>query len=321
MQIPLLFLIVAFYSCGQSNSEKQISHTEHDHSEHTEHSDHNDHTEHHAVEYVELSAEELEEFDVELETATAGKLEEYVELIGEIVVDPNRLAHIVARFPGVVKEVNVNIGDIVQKDNVLAVVESNSSLTNFEIKSPMSGVVIDKHCTRGEVIDEEGYAFLVADLEKVWAELDIYQKDLSNIKAGQKVTLSIDQATDRVIGYISYVSPIVDRATRTGSARVVLSNTGFRWRPGSFVNAQVTVGEFDVNVRIPNTALHIYKDDTVVFVKTEKGFYPNRIKTGRSNMHYTEIKHGLDPGQVYVAKGGFTIKSELLKESFGGHVH
>jgi cobalt-zinc-cadmium efflux system membrane fusion protein len=57
-------------------------------------------------------------------------------------------------------------------------------------------------------------------------------------------------------------------------------------------------------------------------VKTADGFKPQPVSIGRSNRTHVEILEGLKPGQAYVAKGAFTLKAELQKESFGGdHGH
>ena len=73
---------------------------------------------------------------------------------------------------------------------------------------------------------------------------------------------------------------------------------------------------------VPKTALETYEDQTVIFVKTADGFKPQPVTIGRSNLANVEILSGLKPGVMYVAKGGFTLKAELQKESFGGgHGH
>ena len=59
-----------------------------------------------------------------------------------------------------------------------------------------------------------------------------------------------------------------------------------------------------------------------MFVKTAEGFTPRPITTGRVNSKYAEVLSGLKGGETYISQGSFVIKSELLKESFGGdHNH
>ncbi len=273
-------------------------------------------------EVVRLSPEELKEFEIELATAEPGKLETHIDLTGEIVIDPDRLAHIIPRFPGIVKEVRKRIGDDVKKGEVLAVIESNESLAPYNVVSLIDGTVIEMHLTRGELVSDATHAFVVADLSHVWADLNVYQKDLTRVRIGQKAIISASPAPVEAVGRISYISPVVDENTRTAIARVVLPNPGRKWRPGMFVTARVIVGSNSARVVVPKTALQRLEENTVVFVKDAEGFEPRVVHIGRENTRAVEILSGLNPGETYVSKGGFTLKAELLKGAFGeGHGH
>ncbi len=277
---------------------------------------------HKSEEIVQLSPEELEEFGIELATAGPGKIQIHVDLTGEIVIDSNRLAHIIPRYPGIVKEVRKKIGDTVKKGEVLAIIESNESLVPYEVKSLINGTVIEMHLTVGEVINDASHDFLIAELSKVWANLNVYQKDLPYVKIGSKAIITAGSGIEETEGVISYLSPVVDEHTRTATARVVLNNPDGRWRPGLFVSATVVKEETDVAIIVPKTAIESFEDRTVVFIKTDEGFKPQPVSIGRSNTHYVEIIVGLQAGQEYVSKGGFTLKAELQKGQLsGGHGH
>ncbi len=312
-----LLLINSIFLSGCSSKQEAPTHQVMDAEEaHRE----PDEGEHHEV--VTLTPEEMEEFDIQLATAGPGVFEIHKDLTGEIRPDPERLAHIVPRFPGIVLEVRKQIGDRVKKGEVLAVIESNESLAPYEVRSLIDGTVIEMHLTRGEMVNDATHAFIVADLSVVWANLNVYQKDLPYIRVGQKATVTGIEATLHYTGTISYVSPVVDEATRTATARVVVPNPHRRWRPGMFVSARVVVDAIQAPLVVPTTALETYENRTVVFVKTEDGFEPRPVTVGRTNDRFAEILEGLTPGEVYVAKNGFTLKAELLKESFGGgHGH
>jgi len=86
----------------------------------------NGHREHdeHEEDMVQLSAAEMREFGVEVATAGSAELQVYIALPGEVLVNPDLLAHIVPRIPGVAHEVRANIGDHVGVGAILAVLES-----------------------------------------------------------------------------------------------------------------------------------------------------------------------------------------------------
>jgi len=289
---------------------------------HTQHDDSGEMDGHSEVPIVALSDEAMKEFGVEIRAASAGTIPIHRKLTGEIVVEPDRLAHIFPRFPGIVKDVRKRIGDRVKAGEVLAVIESNESLATYEVKSLIAGTVGDMHLSLGEVVADDSHAFTITDLSSVWANFSVYQKDLPYIKLGQRVTISAGPDAPQTTGTISYVSPIVDEETRTATARVVLPNPTGEWRPGLFVTGLVQIDAINAEVVVPKTALETYESQTVVFVQTDEGFRPQPVHVGRSNDATVEIISGLNPGQSYVAKNGFTLKAELEKATFsGGHAH
>ncbi|NOY60464.1 MAG: efflux RND transporter periplasmic adaptor subunit [Calditrichaeota bacterium] len=317
LKLLLLLFTLGFGILIQCTSQNEKATVENIKTEHKEHEEENEHNE-----MIQLSAEEQQEFGIELAIAGPGNLERHVDLTGEIDIDPDRLAHIFPRFPGIVKKVNKNIGDPVKKDEILAIVESNESLSPYSITSLIDGTVLDLHLTPGEVISDTDHKITIADLSRVWANLNIYQKDLAFIKPGRKVVISAGPGTKTATGTISYISPVVDERTRTATARVVLPNNDGNWKPGLFISARVIIGKDPVAILVPKTALQTFENQTVVFVKDKQGFHPQVVRIGRSNTKAVEIVDGLEQGQQYVDKGGFTIKAELQKESFGeGHGH
>ncbi len=263
----------------------------------------------------------LEEFGIELAVAGPGAIEKSISLPAEVRPNEDRLAHIAPRFPGIAREVRAQIGDRVKAGQVLAVIESEA-LAPFDLKTLTEGLVIAKHITRGEPVSREQAAFVVADLRDVWIDISVYQKDLALVRVGQPVVVSAGHELEEARGEISYLAPVVDEATRTSTARVVLPNPAGTWRPGLFVTARVDVAREEVPVAVPKTALEVLDDRSVVFVEAEGGFEPRPVSLGRRGDQHVEILSGLSPGQRYVARGGFTLKAELERgELAGGHAH
>lgn len=82
------------------------------------------HEEEHEEEIVRLSDAELKEFNIKLETAQAGALDQYIELPGEIILNIDRVAHVVPRVAGNIRDIQATVGDQVKKGQLLAVLES-----------------------------------------------------------------------------------------------------------------------------------------------------------------------------------------------------
>ena len=307
--VLLIFLILIITGCGQNQKIET-----------NDHKDENEQVEHRTE--LHLSDSVLEEFGVELAIAGPGKLEINVSLPGEIIIPPDNLAHIHPRFAGIVKEVRKHIGDKVKKGDVLAVIESNESLAEYEIKSLIDGTVIEKHFSLGEVVEGTDHDFVIADLSHVWAMLQLYQKDLPYVKTGQKVILSAGPDMPEIKARINYLSPIIDEGTRTAEVRVVLDNPKGLWKPGLFITGLVATSSNNVDLIIPKTALETIDDQTVVFVKYGDEFEARNVSIGKTNHINVEIIDGLKAGDIYVSKGGFTLKSEIQKGEIGeGHGH
>ncbi len=71
-----------------------------------------------------LPAEDIVKYDIEVATAGPGQLALKTALPGEIVLNTDRLVHIVPRVSGIVRDVRVNLGDLVKKGDVMAVIDS-----------------------------------------------------------------------------------------------------------------------------------------------------------------------------------------------------
>jgi cobalt-zinc-cadmium efflux system membrane fusion protein len=314
-------VVYGLMSITDSNSfEKEMDHVENGHDD-DEHGN-NDGEEEEHNESVMLSDEELSELGIAVEKVNSQKLQLHKDLTGEIVPNPGKVAHIVPRFTGVVKTVYKKIGDRVKKDEIIAVIESNESLVTYEVKSSIDGVVLELHMTPGELIGDDNHVVTVADLSSVWAELNVYQKDLRKIRIGQSAEIYFDKIENAVKGKIFYLSPTVDEHTRTATARVRLNNLRGHWKPGMFITSNVLTDFIDVEHAVTIDAIQNFEGQEVVFVKTSEGFKPRPITIGRVNSKYAEVLSGLNGGEAYISQGSFVIKSELLKESFGGdHDH
>ncbi|MHC4437282.1 MAG: efflux RND transporter periplasmic adaptor subunit, partial [Planctomycetota bacterium] len=178
---------------------------------------------------------------------------------------------------------------------------------------------IEKHITLGEKLSGESSAFTVADLSTVWVDLNIYQKDLPLVKAGQSVKVTAGSSAGKIEGKISYVGPIVGEKTRTALARVVLNNTSGALRPGTFVTADVLVDKAAAKIVVPRDVIQDINDKPTVFVKSDHGFEPRTVSLGRANDLNVEIVSGLRAGEQIVTKNSFRLKAELEKVAGGAH--
>lgn len=257
---------------------------------------------------------------VRFERAGPAALHLAIELPGEITLNADRVAHIVPRFPGIVQRVDKDLGDRVREGDVLAVVQSNQSVAPYEVRSLVSGTIIEKHITLGEFVRDDSDIYVVADLSSVWAIISVYAKYLPQIRPGLQVDLTASGVEETAGGVIDYVGPIIGEATRTGRARVVLPNPRGAWQPGLFVTAKVAVESVTLPLAVPDEALQSVGGEPSVFVRTSEGIEARAVRTGRSDGRTVEILEGLAAGETYVAANSFLLKAELGK-SEAEHQH
>ncbi len=281
-----------------------------------------EHGDEHQEDIIILSADEMQEFNIQVTEAGPGKIVLVRTLPGEVKVNGNRIAHIVPRYSGIVTGVRVHVGDDVREGQVLAVVEGDESLAPYEMTTFIAGTIIEKHMTLGEPVSRENEGFVVADLSTVWIDITVYLRDLDLIKVGNETTVRAGSKAGTVSGKISYVTPVVDEHTRTATARMVVDNPDGYWRPGMFIMAEIKTGDFEAEIVVPSSAVHTLDGQSVVFVEEHGGFEPRHVDIGRTGNDRMEIVSGLEPGERYVSMGGFTLKAELGKDSLGdGHAH
>ncbi|MDD2108383.1 MULTISPECIES: efflux RND transporter periplasmic adaptor subunit [Pseudomonas] len=185
----------------------------------------------------------------------------------------------------------------------------------YELRAPFDAVVVEKHLTVGEVVDETSNAFTLSDLSRVWATFAVAPRDLDKVTTGRNVTVSAPDLGAQVEGKVNYVGSLLGEQNRAATVRATLANPNGAWRPGLFVNVAVSVERFNAAVVVPQSALQTWEEQTVVFARTEEGFEVRPVKTGRRDAGQVEITTGLAAGTQVAAAGSFVLKSELGKGS------
>lgn len=256
---------------------------------------------------------------MQVEKAGPVQIEEAVTLTGSVVLNQNKTAQVKARFPGVVRQVAKNVGEPVKEGDILAVVESNTSLNNYEVRSPFDGVVIERNTNIGDVTGDAAI-FVVADLSTVWAEFHVFSQDIDRIKAGQKIRVKNIQGEGETESTVTIFTPVAELSSQSVLARVTLDNAEGRWRPGMVVRGQVVIHEHDVPLAVKTSGLQRFRDFTVVFAKVGSTYEVRMLDLGISDDTWTEVKGGLKPGTDYVTENSFLVKADVEK-SGASHDH
>ncbi len=270
--------------------------------------------EHEARRAVVLTPDAVRNGRIRVGAAGPADLAVTVEAPGEVHLDAERVLEVRPRYAGVVREIRKRIGDPVREGEVVAVVQSNESLTDYEILSSMAGTVIARHVVTGQAVDHESVLLTAADLSSVWVDFAIYPQHVGRIRPGMPVTITAQNRPELAAsGTIHYVGPLLEQDTRVSSARVVLPNAARQWQPGLFVTARVTLERVRVPVAAPEEAIVRTAEGPAVFRAQGLRFELRPVTTGRSDGRTTEVLSGLAAGDSVVVEGAFVLKSELGK--------
>jgi cobalt-zinc-cadmium efflux system membrane fusion protein len=255
-----------------------------------------------------------------IETVGPAVVRTALQATGRVVPNEDRLAHVVPRFPGIVKQVRKRLGETAAAGEVLAVVESNESLQAYDVKSGVGGTVIAKHVTPGEFAAEGEVIYTVADLSTVWVDLNVLVQDFARLRVGQLVKVEVVGGTVAGEGRIVYLSAFGAEMTQTLLARVEIANPDGHWRPGLFASAEIVVEEAEVPLAVRTSALQTFRGRDVVFVTDGTTFQAAPIELGRRDGAWAEVLGGLEGGERYAVENSFIVKADVGK-SGASHDH
>ena len=190
----------------------------------------------------------------------------------------------------------------------------NSLADTIPIRSPINGVVLEVGTAAGELqrsLDNATTIATIANIDSVWIVGDLYPRDLTSIKVGQPVDVSVTGYPGQVYhGVIDNISDSVDPATLALKVRVVLANPGHKLKPQMYATLAVTNQRGNAIV-VPSTAVIQNGKNTFVFVEGPGGKYLRRdVVLGAVHDSTDEITQGLEDGDKVVSTG-----AELLRES------
>lgn len=190
----------------------------------------------------------------------------------------------------------------------------------LSLRSPLSGVVVQRAAVVGQPVDAQHVVATVVDLQELWFEARVFEKDLGRLRPGARAQVRFNAWPGRSFpAVVDQIGQQLDPGTRTLTARLPLHDATASLRLGLFGVAQVEVEE-------PSQALPLVlvKRDAVVdvggkhvvFVRAGDGdFVVHEVAVGADALDEVQILSGLDEGEAVVTAGAFSLKSLLLKST------
>lgn len=119
---------------------------------------------------------------------------------------------------------------------------SGQAQDHLTVYAPIGGTVIEKNIREGQYVKAGDSLYTVADLRRVWLVLDVYESEVSWVRLGQQVNVTLESEPNRPItGAVAFIEPVLTTASRTVRVRVLLENQESRLKPGMYAQAHLRI--------------------------------------------------------------------------------
>ncbi len=186
-----------------------------------------------------------------------------------------------------------------------------------ELRAPIGGTIVECKVSAGQAVDGDYVAFKIANLDRLWIELQVFEQHLPLIRVGDRVELRpFSKNSDRFEGRVARIAATVDPDTRSSTVRVEVDNHERRLRAGQAMNAIIHASgrHGDVATVVPSSALTYVDGKPTLFVAdSPTSVRIAKVQLGATSGDLAEVKAGIKPGDRVVTQGAFALKSELFR--------
>jgi len=181
------------------------------------------------------------------------------------------------------------------------------------IYSPARGVVIKKNAFQGHYVKAGQHQYEIADLSKVWVDVDIYEYEFPWVRKGMPAKMELSYIPGKVFnGNVLFVYPFLTAKTRTARLRLEFPNADYQLMPDMYANVTLESAIVGDSLVIPQEAVIDSGVRKIVFVALGKGkFQPREVKLGvEGNDNEFQVLEGLQENEEIVISAQFMLDSE-----------
>lgn len=184
----------------------------------------------------------------------------------------------------------------------------------FALRAPLAGIVTERQASPAMEVrpDQANPLFVVSDPTRLWAIVELPEKDLAKLRVGQTVNIEVDAYPERrFAGQVLAIGDVLDAQSRRVPVRCAVRNDERLLKPEMF--ARITPeSEGEKLPRVPNTALvteglHVY-----IFVEKAPGLIEKReVRLSFRGHTVSFVGSGLRAGERVVTTGALLLNAEL----------
>ena len=200
-------------------------------------------------------------------------------------------------------------------DRAIEKLESSGQVNSYgDVISRTNGTIITKMINLGQIVQPEDVLFSVADLSKLWGVAEIPEQQVAFVRKDQDVTIEVPALNQKIQGKIVYEGDIVNPETRTVMVRTEIDNTDLKLKPDMLISMFIQSKKVS-KLAIPVSAVIRENDRNYVFVQNSPNTYRLReIELGHKDGQLINLISGVSQGETIVSDGAFHLNSERKKK-------
>ena len=203
-------------------------------------------------------------------------------------------------------------------DKAIASVKTKQTLIEKKrIRAPFSGSLGIRKVNLGQYLISGASIVTLQQLSPIYIDFQIPERYLSHLKPEQQVNLNVQAYPDRIFkGFISTISPLIEKSNRSVQIRATLPNADHLLRPGMFAKVRVVSGPGKRVLSLPDTAISYnpYGDFVFIIESGAQGLtvQSRLVETGMTKEGRVEIVKGLSLGEQVVSAGQMKLRNGML---------
>jgi RND family efflux transporter MFP subunit len=199
-----------------------------------------------------------------------------------------------------------------------------SANASYTIRAPLSGYVTKVNKSIGEQVAAGEAIVEISNLDTVWIEAPIFEKDLSRLAGNVSATFTTPAYPDQEFkGTVVDIGAVIDEQTRASKVIFQLPNDGRALRLGMQANVRLDAGEQVSAMMIPKEAVLEHEGKKIVYVLLSgEEFERREVTIGDELSGKVAVLSGLNKGERVVTQGAYQLKlQELQPAEAGAHTH
>lgn len=182
-------------------------------------------------------------------------------------------------------------------------------VANTRITAPFAGRITERTVQLGQTVGTSDNLFRLATFSPLFADIFLSEQDSRRVRPGQEVEIMLGSGeTEKAVGKVARVSPVVDDATGTVKVTAELHAKDSSYRPGAFVRVAIETDVRGETILIPKRAIVEQDGESFVFINDGETAERRTVELGYEDGDAIEVRSGVSAGEKVIVAGQGNLK-------------